>query len=98
MVEKWNPFAKKRIDAWGFADILAFKTDMTGVLAVNSCSASSVSEHVKKYKNMKDLAEFMCAGNSFEIHGWHPWTDEDKRDEVIIREVVGFGCKEVCFK
>jgi hypothetical protein len=84
IVEKWNQFARVRQDMGGFADIVGVHPKISGALAINSCSISDIDRHIKKYNRNEDLTVWLKAGNFFEIHGWYPWSNDERRDEVSI--------------
>jgi len=70
VVEKWQAFAKKRVDLFGCIDIIAIKDGVTGVLGVQTTSGSNLAAREKKARAIPALTTFLDAGNSFELHGW----------------------------
>jgi hypothetical protein len=60
-----------RVDLFGFADIVAIKDDVLGVLAVNPTTKTNLSAHIKKYLINDKLPIWLKAGNKFEIHSWY---------------------------
>lgn len=88
-VETWNPFARRRHDLFGFADILAFRADPPSVLLVQATTRSNLSARLKKIHD-SDLAQaWLRAGFDLEVHGW-------QRSQVWIRNLkrgdrVGFS-------
>jgi carbonic anhydrase len=67
-VEHWNPHAMRRVDLYGFVDILAVKPGMT--LAVQTTTASNVAARVAKIRESPHLARVLAAGWRVEVHGW----------------------------
>jgi hypothetical protein len=72
VVEKFIAFPPPghRVDMFGFADIIAIRSDVQGSLAVNSTTKSNLSFHIKKYLENKNLPVWLKAGNKFFIHAW----------------------------
>jgi hypothetical protein len=70
VVEKWNPFAGIRQDVWGIADVLACHPRDRLILLVQTTSASNVSHRLQKARARPELAAWLRAGGTFEVHGW----------------------------
>lgn len=74
VVEKVLPYSYRKIDFAGFADILAFKPGIPGVLAVQTTSSSNISAHRRKYEDDKvisgNIEDWLAAENKFDLHGW----------------------------
>ena len=68
IVEYWNPFARRRVDLFGFIDILALKGDET--LALQVTSGTNVSARVKKITDHANIAAVRDAGWRVEVWGW----------------------------
>jgi len=52
ILEHWNSWVHIRQDAWGLADLGAFRHDVKGTWYVNACEDNgAVSEHIKAYLN-----------------------------------------------
>lgn len=68
VVERWNPFAKRRIDLFGFGDILYYGVGR--VVIVQTTSYSGMSARIAKCKKL--AAAWLWAGPwaRVEIHGW----------------------------
>jgi hypothetical protein len=77
VVERWQAFARKRIDLFGCIDILAVKPGL--ILGVQA-TTSSVSAHATKALNCGGLRGWLEAGPNvyFEIWGW---TKKGKRGQ-----------------
>lgn len=76
IVEKWNAFAKIRIDLFGIIDIVAIKPNE--ILGVQATTGSNHSSHVKKALGSSNLALWRASGGRFEI--WS-WAKQGKRGE-----------------
>lgn len=68
VVEKWIPQAGKRVDLFGFIDILALKGGE--VLGVQTTSASNLSARVKKIQEHENVGVVRDAGIAIHCHGW----------------------------
>lgn len=79
VVERWIPQARKRIDLYGIADILAVGDD---ILAVQTTSASNVAARVKKITESAALPVLRKAGIRIHVHGWRK-----SRGRWVLREV-----------
>lgn len=55
-------------DLWGFADLLAIRTDE--VLAVQVTSSSNLAARVRKITESEHLPAVRAAGIRIEVHGW----------------------------
>jgi hypothetical protein len=68
VVERWNPFAKRRQDLFGFVDILCVKDGET--LGVQTTSDSNVAARIRKIEDSPMLFALRRAGWRIEVHGW----------------------------
>ena len=82
VVEYWNAFARRRIDLFGFIDILAIKDG--DVLAVQTTTVGNSGARVKKISNHENVAEVRKANWTIHVHGWHKI---DGRWKCIIKDV-----------
>lgn len=71
VVEKWIPQTRRRLDVFGFGDILALD-GQPGSLLVQATSGSNVSSRVTKIlTECRALAQtWLAAGNRIEVWGW----------------------------
>ena len=89
IVEKWNQWAKIRIDLFGFGDLLAIR-DGTALI-VQTTSGSNVSARIEKIKANQDARRWLLAPNHFiEVHGWRKVGAKGKRKLWECREVPLF--------
>ena len=70
VVERWIPGACVRKDCFGFADVLAIRSDRIGVLAVQATTDDNMSARLKKARALPELAVWLKAGNRFLVVGW----------------------------
>lgn len=68
ITEHWNSFARRRVDLWGFCDLVAIRKGET--LCVQTTSASNVSARVKKIAEHENTAAVRDAGWGISVHGW----------------------------
>lgn len=68
VVEHWNPHARVRNDLFGFVDVLALRD--TETLAVQTTTASHVSERIHKIAEANTVAAVREAGWTIRVHGW----------------------------
>lgn len=71
IVEKWVAQARKRIDAFGFGDLLALDT-MHGAVLLQACSACDISKRVEKIQTECEAAAsaWLARGNRIYVIGW----------------------------
>jgi hypothetical protein len=76
-VEYWNSFANKRVDLFGFIDLLAMKKGVKGLIGIQVTSRSNISIRKRKAESLEALEIWLSSGNRFIIHGWdkpeHRW-------------------------
>jgi hypothetical protein len=85
-VERWNPFAKIRVDLFGFADIVAIREDQKGVLAVQTTSYSLFKDHKVKMRGVKPLKVWLKAKNPVWLVLWKKVTKETPEGERYERK------------
>lgn len=68
VVEKWVPQARRRVDLFGFIDVLAVRGSET--LAVQTTSGSNVSARVAKIADHENVGAVREAGWGIHVHGW----------------------------
>ena len=71
VVEKWVPQARRRIDLFGFIDVLAMKVpDEQGILGIQATTMENRTKRVKKIKEAPAAWEWLMAGNRLEVWCW----------------------------
>ena len=88
VVERYNSFTRRRNDFLGFADILAFKIGVRGVLAVQTTSGSNASARIEKIRQEPKAGLWLAAGNQIVVHGWAKRGPRGKRKVWTCRETV----------
>lgn len=68
VVEKWNAFARIRIDLFGCIDILCLRDGVT--MGVQTTSASNISSRIRKIAECPQLPEIRKAAWRLEVIGW----------------------------
>src|SRR5258708_4321439 len=63
------PIRRKR-DLFGFADVLAVRRGISGVLAIQCTTRGHVQDRLIRAKSRRELAVWLAAGNAFEVWGW----------------------------
>ena len=91
-VEKWNRFAKRRIDLFGCIDLVYLTgIDGSGVYGVQCCITGDISKRREKiltvYAGFNDLRNWFRSGNTLEIHGWAKRGARGKRKLWTLRVV-----------
>jgi hypothetical protein len=86
VVERWIPLSPSkdpkpgkqpsavRRDLFGCIDIVGVHRGRPGALGVQATSASNVSARLTKARSVRELVDWLEAGNQFQVHGW--WQDE----------------------
>jgi len=70
VVERYNPYAKVRVDLFGFIDIVAIDTIKSQLVGVQVTSQSNVSARIKKIQGLETPDYWRNAGGRIEVHGW----------------------------
>jgi hypothetical protein len=70
VVERWLPHAWRRVDLFGFADLLAVHARDRRFLLVQTTSDSNLSKRVAKVHSCPGAALWLQAGGRIECHGW----------------------------
>ncbi len=70
VVEHWNAHARRRVDLFGFIDILALTPD--GILGIQATSGSNHADRVRKIREeCTDNAQaWLSAGGRIEVWSW----------------------------
>ena len=70
VVERYNQYARVRVDLFGFIDIVAIKEGESGVTGVQTTSASNLSARVNKILGIPAAQLWLATGNRILVHGW----------------------------
>lgn len=68
VVERWNQYAKVRVDLFGGIDLIAIKEDR--ILGVQATSNDNAAARVAKLIAEPRMAEWLRAGGLLEVWGW----------------------------
>jgi hypothetical protein len=70
VTERWVPHINRRRDLFGFADLLAAHPRDGLIMLVQVTSVAHVAHRLAKAKARPELAAWLRAGGTFEVHGW----------------------------
>jgi hypothetical protein len=88
LVERWNAFARKRQDLFGFIDLVALNGD--GITGVQTTTAQNLAARVSKILAEPQAKEWLLAGGLIEVHGWRKGGPRGKRKRwVVVRQTNG---------
>lgn len=86
ITEHWNPFARRRVDLYGFIDLLCFRGNE--MLAVQTTSGSNVSARLAKMAALPAAHGWVASGTRrLVIHGWAKRGPRGKAKKWDCREV-----------
>jgi hypothetical protein len=68
VVERWNAFARVRVDLFGFIDLVAMNG--TSIIGIQSTSGNNVSTRLDKIKANEKSVEWLRSGGRLFVHGW----------------------------
>ena len=98
VVERYNPHAKRRVDLFGFIDIVCVD-GRPGVLGVQSTTTTNQAARVSKIQSdelARNVNMWLMAGNRIVVHGWSKKGPRGKRkrwelsETEIPRTTTGF--------
>ena len=84
IVEKWIAQAKKRIDAFGFGDLLGYHPEYVGATLFQVTTYDNTSARKKKILENICAKGWIKAGNGVIIHGWK----KNKNKKWEVKEIV----------
>lgn len=70
VVERFNRFAKVRVDLFGFIDICCLGKSQKGVMAVQACAGASHAARRTKILGLQDARLWLECGNSIYVISW----------------------------
>lgn len=68
VVERWNPFARRRNDLFGCIDLVAIAGDK--IIGIQATSSTNHASRVAKAKAEPRLGAWLAAGGAFEVWSW----------------------------
>ena len=86
--EHYNAFSRRRVDGFGFADILCLTPGETGVLAVQTTTSSNLAARRTKIQALSAADLWLACGNRICLHGWSRKGARGKRKAWTLREEV----------
>ena len=86
--ERWNSFARIRIDLFGFLDIVAIEPGKVGLLGVQACVTGDQSKRLAKIALNDNAAPWLAAGNRIVVMGWSKKGPRGKRKTWQLSETV----------
>lgn len=91
VVERWNPYAKVRIDLFGFLDIVALTPE--GILGIQATSNDNVAARVAKIREAPTFPAWVAAGGQTAVWGWAKKGPRGSRKQWALREVEVTRCE-----
>ena len=85
ITERWCGFSKRRIDLFGFIDIVALCP--IGVVAVQTTSGANVAARISKIRELDAAKRWLDVGGHIVVHGWRKVGARGKRKLWECREV-----------
>lgn len=86
VVERWNQYARVRVDLFGVIDIVAITPN--GILGIQACAGSSHAARRTKIGAEPRAAEWVHAGGMLEIWSWSKRGGAGKRKTWTLRQEV----------
>jgi hypothetical protein len=90
ITEHFNSFIKIRQDLFGFIDIIAIRSDLRGVLGVQTTTKANMPARIEKISHIEAHKVWLEAGNKINVHGWRKLGKKGKRKlwQVDVRELT----------
>lgn len=102
VVERWNQYARVRIDLFGCIDIVATHPGV-GVLGIQACAGASHAARRTKAMAEPRLVKWLEAGGRFEVWSWSKGGGRGerkvwrvRREELVLRDGVVTGKESPC--
>lgn len=70
VVEKFITWTNRRVDLFGWIDIVAMKDGEKGLLGIQTTSLDHLTERIKKAKALPELELWLLTGNRALFIGW----------------------------
>lgn len=84
VVERWNPYARVRVDLFGCIDIIAVREGV-GILGIQACAGASHAARMAKAREQPGLAAWLAAGGRFEVWSYAKRGERGKRKTWTLR-------------
>ncbi len=88
VVEKYNVFAHIRQDLFNFIDIVCIRSNVKGVLGVQTTTQTNGAGHMKKIKASVAYKIWLAGGNQIELHLWAKRGKAGKRKLWTVNRIV----------
>lgn len=82
--EHWHAFAKKRMDLFGFIDLVALGN---GKIVAVQVTKNFLNEHITKIRSIAAAQRWLSCGGQIVIHWWRELGPKDGKRWVL--EVIG---------
>lgn len=69
VVERWNPYARIRVDLFGVIDVIAMHP-LVGIIGIQTTSGSNAAARVTKALNEPRLLQWLICGGHFSVWSW----------------------------
>lgn len=73
VTEHWNQFSHRRVDLFGFADILAVAKE--DIRAVQTTTKAHMETRLAKIRSLRAATLWLEGGGIIEVHGWRKLKD-----------------------
>ena len=83
VVERWNAFARKRRDLFGFLDLIGIH-DEHGIVGVQTTTAKNMAARISKIRGEPMAEAWLRAGGKIEVHGWRRSKPGSRRREWVV--------------
>jgi len=85
ITEHWNHYTQRRMDLFGFGDLLAVGNGC--IILVQTTSGANTAARITKIKTeCRDAAiAWLNAGGQFEVHGWRELVKRNKDGTKAVR-------------
>lgn len=95
IVEKWVPQARRRIDAYGWGDLLAVHPAHPGAVLIQVTTGSHAANRAAKARGNPALVAWLTAGNHLKVYGWRKLKGRWQVSErlLTLADLNGTTCK-----
>lgn len=89
VVERYNPHAKRRVDLFGFIDVVALGW-VEGVIGIQTTTTDHISHRLDKLRTecADNMRRWLQCGNHLVIHGWAKQGPRGKRKTWTLTQRV----------
>lgn len=89
VVERWNPYAKRRQDLLGFIDVISVD-EQRGIVGIQ-CFSTDWAAHVRKIREEKarEATAWLQAGGKIELWGWRALKMKRGGERKVFKPRIG---------